>query len=29
LPLPASDAFVLLPGVATPPDFAFDGIWAG
>ncbi len=27
--LPVSDAFVLLPGVATPPDFAFDGIWAG
>ncbi len=27
--LPVSDAFVLLPGVATPPDFVFDGIWAG
>ena len=27
--LPVSDAFVLLLGVATPPDFAFDGIWAG
>jgi hypothetical protein len=27
--LPASDAFVLLSGVATLPDFVFDELWAG
>ena len=27
--LPASDAFVLLSGGATLPDFVFDELWAG